>query len=993
MQPTRQRHALALLLTTLMLASTIALALATAPRSAVAASGNVAGQYDTTGDGQVTNADVMGVVNAWINARESGSSCTGASAADLNNDGCVTIADVQAISARLGGKTARGGINTQVSIDGAISPAIASVPAANPMILVNSTGDAPDAAPDDGVCATSGGACTLRAAIETANRLTGPDAIGFLIPGTGPQSINIATELPAISDETGGTIVNGYSQPGASANTDPVVSNAVIRIQIVGPRAIGNQTSINGFIITSPNNVIRGVTLTRLKRSIWISGPDAYNNVIEGTFVGTNAAGEPWYDQINAVENRGGDNGAFGIWISGGAQHNRIGGTTPAERVVVSGNANDGVGMRNDDTSYNVILGSLIGMHPNGLNKIRNWGDGFDFNYGAARNIIGGLSAEERNVITGNQGEGIEISHDSTTAFNQVIGNYIGVGVDGLRPTDPFIRNSGYAISVEDGPADNQIGPGNIMAQNVKGGIHLYGHGNTRNHIFGNRIGVDLNNTPTPNGGDGIHLRYHAFGNIIGPGNVIAYNAGAGVALVDSDADSHTITQNSIFANDGLGIDIDPLGVTPNDTGDLDDGPNDTQNFPVLTQATEESVSGTACAGCTIEIFIADAGSGAYGEGRTFIGTDVASGTGAFTVAVSGVVEGQYVTSTATDTAGNTSEFSANLVVGEDVPPPPPGTPIPGTIQFEDYNTGGQNVGYFDTTTGNNGGKYRSDDVDIQSCTDPTTPAGQLCYNIGWTAPGEWLAYDVYTEQGGFFALTVRVATPSNGRSLTVKLDDAVVLANVAIPNTGGYQVWASLTTDSFEIPSGTHRITVVTNASGANLNEFSVVSADEPPPPPPPGTPIPGIIQAEDYNQGGQNVGYYDTTAGNTGALYRSDDVDIQACSDPSTPGGESCFNVGWTVTNEWLAYDVYTAEGGSFTLTFRVATPSNKKSYTVQLDGVEVLPTVAIANTGGYQKWSDVTTSSIAIPTGTHTLKIIANGTNINFNYFRVNAAQGGN
>ncbi len=65
-------------------------------------------------------------------------------------------------------------------------------------------------------------------------------------------------------------------------------------------------------------------------------------------------------------------------------------------------------------------------------------------------------------------------------------------------------------------------------------------------------------------------------------------------------------------------------------------------------------------------------------------------------------------------------------------------------IQFEDYNTGGQNVGYYDTTAGNTGTKYRADDVDIQNCTDPTTPAGQTCYNVGWTAPGEWLAYDVF---------------------------------------------------------------------------------------------------------------------------------------------------------------------------------------------------------------------------------------------------------
>lgn len=990
------RRALVLTLTALMLSSSFALALAAPRGAAAAAPATVDMRYDPTGDGLVTNADLMAVVNAWTNARESGTGCAGPSPVDITGDGCLSIADIQAMSARLGGKTKRAvTLKTTVATTSDAQTATASsIPFANTLIVVNSTGDAPDAAPSDGVCATSDGVCTLRAAIDTANRVAGADTIAFNIPGTGPHSINITTELPAISDETGGTIVNGYSQAGSSPNTDPVVSNAVIKIQIVGPRKIGTSTSINGITITSPNNAIRGVALLRLKRSIWVSGPDAHDNAIDGAFVGTGADGLPWYDAIDNVEHKGGDGGAFGIWFSGGANRNRVGGTHPTERMVVSGNANDGIGMRNEGTSYNVVLGTLVGMNPAGTNKTRNWGDGLDMNYGASNNIIGGLSAQERNVITGNLGEGIEISHDANTAFNQVIGNYIGVGVDGLRPADTTaIRNTGYAISLEDGPADNQIGPGNILSNNVKGGLHLYGNGNTRNRIFENRIGVDLNNNPAGNGGDGIHLRYHANGELIGPGNMIAYNAGSGVEMVDSDVDFNTITQNSIYANGGLGIDIAPLGVTPNDSGDFDNGPNNGLNFPVLSQATVTSVTGTACAGCTIEVFIADSGAGAHGEGRTFVGADTASGSGTFVVAVAGVSEGQYVTATATDAAGNTSEFALNMVAGEELPPPPPGTPIPATIQFEDYNTGGQNVGYYDTTAGNNGNRYRTDDVDIQNCTDPTTPGGQICYNVGWTTAGEWLAYDVYTPVASFFTMTIRVATPSIGRSISVQLDDTTVVSNLSVPNTGGYQAWANLSTGSFEIPAGTHRIKIFTNGSNLNLNSFSLNAAGAPPPPPPPGTPIPGIIQAEDYNEGGQNVGYYDTTTGNNTGKYRNDDVDIQTCTDPTTPAGTTCFHVGTVAFGEWTAYDVYTPVADSFTLTFRVATASTNRAYTVKLDGVIVLQSVLLPNTGGYKVWADATTPSIDIPAGTHTLVIQAKAANINFNHMTVTAAGGGN
>ncbi len=119
------------------------------------------------------------------------------------------------------------------------------------------------------------------------------------------------------------------------------------------------------------------------------------------------------------------------------------------------------------------------------------------------------------------------------------------------------------------------------------------------------------------------------------------------------------------------------------------------------------------------------------------------------------------------------------------------------------------------------------------------------------------------------------------------------------------------ISSPSFEVPSGTHRITV---DSERQQRESQLLlcgcrcCSRAPEPPPPSGAPIPGIIQAEDYNEGGQNVGYYDTTAGNSTGKYRNDDVDIQKCSDPDDTAGESCFYVGTVLAGEWLAFDVYT-------------------------------------------------------------------------------------
>ena len=99
---------------------------------------------------------------------------------------------------------------------------------------------------------------------------------------------------------------------------------------------------------------------------------------------------------------------------------------------------------------------------------------------------------------------------------------------------------------------------------------------------------------------------------------------------------------------------------------------------PVLSSATPYQVTGTACADaivpkpCTVEVFLADRGAGGYGQGRTFLGAATTNSDGTFAVAISGANVGDYVTSTATDATGNTSEFGANVVVTSGPPVPTP---------------------------------------------------------------------------------------------------------------------------------------------------------------------------------------------------------------------------------------------------------------------------------------------------------------------------------
>ena len=166
-------------------------------------------------------------------------------------------------------------------------------------------------------------------------------------------------------------------------------------------------------------------------------------------------------------------------------------------------------------------------------------------------------------------------------------------------------------------------------------------------------------------------------------GNVIAYNRNIGVGvgnlITGVPAIEDSILGNSIFANGQLGIDLAPgTGVTPNDPGDADTGPNNLQNFPVLEKASTKQVHGrlNSQPGGTyrIEVFAnTNCDQSGYGEGARFIGaltvTTNPQGDAQFKLKFSAAVSaGQFITATATDAAGNTSEFSACTVAGKDDP-------------------------------------------------------------------------------------------------------------------------------------------------------------------------------------------------------------------------------------------------------------------------------------------------------------------------------------
>ena len=596
---------------------------------------------DITGDGIATHADAMEVGLAWEVGLMGGNPCSSVTRpSDVTGDGCVDVADAQTVASRFSGP--------------GVAPTVGSLNALGEQTFtVTTTGDTADTAAGDGVCLASGGGCTLRAAITEADLHPGPDTIAFAIPGTGVRTINLSSSLPTINDGTGGTTIDGYTQPGAAVNTLDLASNAAIRIEI---RSSTEEIGWHAMAIASSNNVIRGLSMHHNWRSISLLGPNAAHNAIVGNFIGTNAAGTYRTSAWNHA------NG--GIYLNGGAHHNDFGRPAIADRNIISGNAASGIYHVGDNTAFNLTRNNIIGLNPLGTGRLNNVLEGVDFNGGASDNTVGGLGLKERNVISGNSANGVEMSHGTNVQRNQVIGNFIGTDLTGSFSAS-YTVNSNWGIGIEDGVTGTYVA-NNVIGNGNRGGIAINGYtqGTTTGTVVrDNLIGISLTGTAIPNGNFGIGVTLDANTTQIGPGNVIANNP-YGVVLADARNFATVITRNSIYNNTNLGIDLRPqTGVTPNDFGDTDAGANTYRNFPALTSATPSSVNGSACVGCSVEVFVADGGVADYGEGRTYLGTAVVGSDGRFSIPVSGLSVGQYVTATATDGAGNTSEFSLNMAV------------------------------------------------------------------------------------------------------------------------------------------------------------------------------------------------------------------------------------------------------------------------------------------------------------------------------------------
>jgi uncharacterized delta-60 repeat protein len=299
------------------------------------------------------------------------------------------------------------------------------------------------------------------------------------------------------------------------------------------------------------------------------------------------------------------------------------------------------------------------------------------------------------------------------------------------------------------------------------------------------------------------------------------------------------------------------------------------------------------------------------------------------------------------------------------------GMPSGGLIQMEDFDVGGEGAAYHDTTPQNEGGQYRtSEGVDIEKTTDSGSG-----YDVGWTHTGEWLNYTANVIIGGLYTFNTRVANVGAGASFHWEVDGRNVTGSIAVPDTGGFQNWTTVSSPMVQLSPGVMVLRLVIDSQsqygyGGNFNkaELTVNSNGGLPFTGNP-VPLPGTVQAENYNTFGEGVAYHDTTPQqNQGGAYRTlEGVDIEALP------GASGYAVDWTHAGEWMNYTVNVTTAGTYTLDAHVSNYGVGGAFHVEVDGVNVTGTLAVPDTRSFTTFADVLKGGIVLTAGQHVVRFI--------------------
>lgn len=510
-----------------------------------------------------------------------------------------------------------------------------------------------------------------------------------------------------------GNLISGHTTPGIAIADNGY--NVLIQGNRMGTNAAGTAAVANGWAgvamwggahdNTVRNNLLSGNGTV----GVTMRDPATTNNRILGNLIGTDVTGTV------ALAN-----GWSGVECWNGTHHNTIGGNTAADRNIISGNTWNGIIISSSSTDQahdNLIIGNYIGTNKAGTAAIKN-NDGVAIVGGAHDNIVGLPEPGKGNLLSGNNGSGVVI-WDTGSSNNRVQNNLVGTNWNGTTA----IANGWSGAAMLNGASGNLIGgagshQGNVLSGNTNYGVAMGGIGadnNVSHHntVLGNRIGTDISGFPLANGWANVVLYDGAHHNQIGgiasgAGNLIANSPHEGIWIGGANAGvpgvGNTLRGNFIVGSVWLGIDLSggtQIGwnVTQNDAdaGDGDTGPNNLQNYPVLTSATfagntttiAGTLNSTANTQFAVDFYrVETAHASGYGSGTQYLGstTVTTNGSGDASFSYAAPNSGTAFTATATNlTTGDTSEFSQNVILANTAT-------VSGTVALQNCPTTGVTV-------------------------------------------------------------------------------------------------------------------------------------------------------------------------------------------------------------------------------------------------------------------------------------------------------------
>lgn len=657
--------------------------------------------------------------------------------------------------------------------------------------------------------------------ITIQNNYIGLAPDGMTVMGSNANNINLQNMGQSTIKSNvivgAGAVTTGYGISITGSGT-PLITGNLVGVTPAGVAA-GNRTggvniaSTTGAVIggqtTVERNVISGNSTLSSTPGVTV-GVSNTDVKIEGNYIGVGL------DGVSKLAN------GNGINITGAGSTNvAVGGALAMQRNIISGNTTNGINVQNTTAASNIaIKGNYIGLDKNGDPISGASASGTGIYASSPKGVqIGGASAGEGNVISGNNSNGMQLTASSSGANVTVYGNIVGLKPDGVTAAPNAI---GIYITNQGSPTGSyhvggaSAGQGNLVSGNATYGIRIGASvGSTAYPIYiqGNKVGTAADGVTAVPNYRGISIangsQYVIVGGIgAGEGNIVRSNTYTGVEVTDTSTNYVTIRGNAISNNSSLGIDIvGTLGVP--DTWDLDDsdsGPNGRQNFPRRTTitkcdgSTETRTVLRSAANTTydIDFYANPAGRDAsgYGEGEQYLSsTTITTNSNGYAEVTPPAAINLSMTATAPD--GSTSEFSNERAVSVSSCDVTPLTtkdttpPLAGTVTTSSFSTG------YEPST--------KITVDTQTVTGTTTsPTWTLADNtLAALSTGTYDVTATFTDQETTMtasktlanALTIDTSAPtgtvnplptgiSNSPELSGTVSDAAAIITVTVEGT-----------------------------------------------------------------------------------------------------------------------------------------------------------------------------------------------------------------